>query len=357
MESLKKHGWSDIPPLNVAIQNSIRSGDKGAILRAFSDAIYSAYWDMDEVIPVIEAYLKNPDPYVRYLAAQSLFTVGDQSGYQTLLDLVESKAPIEGLGEDVRIAAAKTLAQFRQAGVVQAIVELNKRSPDADLVIALSTLGAQLPNQRQLPFRISALAMAEYAQINADWFVPNISEVFQHSSNSDLKAAAAWSLASMTGDKAAIDYLAQAAQRAIQPKGTSSEDENQPNGTDVLKYLGTIQTPEAKQTLEAALSSPDPHMKEIATVNLLFNQGGSDKAIETIAQQLEGTVPPSQCMSWDLIFNIVVQFRDNPTIAAAGEKYAARSQDGSWRRFVEQRANWPIYDWIDNYVVKLNSPP
>lgn len=351
MESLKTRGWTAIPSLKVALQNAVKSEDKGTILRAFNDAIYSAQWDMDEVVPALQTYLKDPDPYVRYLAAQSLFTVGDESGYQTLLDLVKSDVPIEGLGKDVRIAAAETLAQFRQADAIQSIYHLYQETKNGNLIVALQKVapdkvGALIPPDR---FYRDPFAVRDYGIEGDRQFEAQIRDVFESSQHQDLKTAAAWALASMTGDKAAINYLIQTAQTSIPASGTSQRD--------ALRYLGSIQTPEARQALVAALNSSDSTMKEIAMVNLLFNQGGSEEAINAVAQQLDGMVPPGHEMAWDLIFNIAVQLRDNPTIAAAGEKYAARQRDGTWRRFVEQRANWPIYNWIDNYVVKLNKQP
>jgi HEAT repeat protein len=53
------------------------------------------------VIPVVKMFLNDPNPYVRYNAANDLFIVGETDGYATLLALVEASNRIEGIENDV----------------------------------------------------------------------------------------------------------------------------------------------------------------------------------------------------------------------------------------------------------------
>jgi hypothetical protein len=42
---------------------------------------------------------------------------------------------------------------------------------------------------------------------------------------------------------------------------------------------------------------------------------------------------------------------DDPEIRAAGEAFDQRSGDRSWKLYAVERRQWPIYNWIDEYVV------
>ena len=95
------------------LQAAVSTGDNVKIARAFNDMVYAG-WPPDQVIAALKDFLDNSNPFVRYLAGQYLFVVGDQSGYDALLALVQSNTPINGIGPDVRIQAAETLAQFRK---------------------------------------------------------------------------------------------------------------------------------------------------------------------------------------------------------------------------------------------------
>jgi hypothetical protein len=44
---------------------------------------------------------------------------------------------------------------------------------------------------------------------------------------------------------------------------------------------------------------------------------------------------------------------DDPEIEAAGRAFDRGSED-EWRRTTVERRKWPIYNWIDDYVVRLN---
>jgi hypothetical protein len=101
-ESLAKLGIKEMPPLEKHLNGEIASGDKSRILRAFHDAIYSEYWPASEVIPVLKRFLDDPNPFVRYLSAQDLLIIGDNSGYSALLALVQSDSPIDGIGGAVQ---------------------------------------------------------------------------------------------------------------------------------------------------------------------------------------------------------------------------------------------------------------
>jgi HEAT repeat protein len=273
--------------------------------------------------------------------------VGDNSGDAALLALVQSNDPIEGIGEDVRISAALALANYDQRDAVGAITNLYSKTQSVDLSEALSNLGIQLPGEGQFPFVASDLALTEYAKCDAR-FVPQIKELFLNTANSSLKASAAWALATMTNDQNAINYLIQQAQAGLNNANQVDDDTER----NLIQYLGSVQTPAAKQTLESALSSSDSTIVQTAIVNLIFNQGGSDKAVQVIADQLNN--PAQATLPWDFTLNVAAQLTSNSTIQSAGKTFAQLGGSEQWQLYTVERARWPVNNWIGNYVVKLN---
>jgi HEAT repeat protein len=340
-----------LPSASKFLQNAIDTGDKVKILQAFTD-IYSRTWKMSEVIPALKGFLNDPDPYVRLNAAHDLFIVGDQSGYDTLLALVQSKDPIPGLegGWEVRIEAASILAQFRQTDATQAIYNLYQQTKSGNFISALQTLvpdqvGALIPPK---DYYNDPLSIRDYGIENDRQFLPQITSTFYNTGKPDVKAAAAWAMATMTYDENAINYLVQTAQAGLNdPSELGNLSERA-----VISYLGSIQTPVAKQTLEAALSSSDPAVVQTAIVNLNYNQGGSDKAVQVIADQLNDSAHAT--LPWDFTLNMATQLIDNPQIQAAGQVFSKTDATGDWQLYTVERKNWSIHNWINGYLIKLN---
>ena len=86
-------------------------------------------------------------------------------------------------------------------------------------------------------------------------------------------------------------------------------------------------------------------------VNLLFNQpGGSEKAKQVVLRELRGE---QRKLGTELLLNVASKL-DDPEVRAAGEAFDQRSGDRSWKLYAVVRRQWPIYNWIDDYVVTLN---
>jgi len=350
------HGSEEIHPASKYLQKAIDTKDQSQILAALSRLYWSGLWKMSEVIPTLKEFLNNPDPFVRYHVAETLFKVGDQSGYSTLLALVQSPTPILEDGDDdmpngggdMRIDAARLLAQYGQTDAANAIASLYSTNNNVYLSQALADMGVPLPGEKQLPFVPASLAITEYAKVGATQFIPQITSTFYNTQQPDVKVAAAWALATMTNDQNAINYLVQEAQTGL-TNPSAVDDMTERN---VIKYLGSIQSPAAKQTLEAALSSSDATIVQTAIVNLIYNQGGSDKAVQVIANQLTDTAHAT--LPWDFTLSVAAQLTSNPTIQSAGQTFAQHDAIGNWQLYTVERQNWPINNWIGGYVVKLN---
>ncbi len=331
------------------LQNAIDTGDKSQIIQAFTRLYWSRLWPMSEVIPTLKGFLNNQGPFVRYLAAETLFKVGDQTGYSTLLVLVQSRDPIEGIDQDIRIQAAEDLAKYRQKGATQAIYNLYQQTKSGDLISALAMLRS--PQAAALTeakgYFSDASSLAFYGQAGATQFIPQITSTFNNTQRTDVKVAAAWALATMTNDQDAINYLVQEAQTGL-TKPSAVDDVTE---RDVIKYLGSIQNPATKQILETALSSSDSTIVQTAIVNLIYNQGGSDKAVHVLAHQLADS--SQSTLPWDFTLSVAAQLISNPMIQSAGEIFAQHDATGDWQTYTVERRNWSIYNWIDGYVVQL----
>jgi hypothetical protein len=359
---LKNAGFKPAGPISTFLFTANASGDSAKIGRAYSDAVYSPRWKMDDVIPALKECLNFPSLFVKYYAAKSLYIVGDNSGYETLLKMVESPNPIMHETTDLRIQAAKTLAQYRQKDATPAIVALYSNSHNGDLCQVLANLGQPLPQQSTLPFVYSRSAFVQYAESGDVEFIPQLLEVFRNprglgSEGDEQKLAAAYALASMTTNQEAVDYLVTFAKNGLNPPVGDTNPVNTLNLQSALKYLGSIQNPEAKLVLESALGSSDPPCREIAISNLLFNQGGSQKALDIVIHQLKQEIPTTQDLSWDFILRVAAQLRDNPQITSATNSFFPRNRDEflpMWNLYTVERANWPIYNWIDGPVVVYN---
>lgn len=348
-EGLKKMGAEEVPPIAETLKEAVATGDPGTMLRAFHEAIYGRFVRMSEAIPAIRAYLGSPEPYVRYLAAEALLRVGDPSGVETLLQMVRSDEAISQGTRDLRFAAATTLGAFNIVDAAESIRDLYSRTKEGELLRSLASLGIQAKEAGEWRYVPSALAIENYAKVGSTRFIPQIVETFEQTNDLRIKNAAAWALARMTGADQYVNYLSEAARPAIEreEKGSRSYDDS----TRALKYLGSIQSPQAVQVLETALESQNPVAVQYATVNLLFNQpGGSQKAEQLVIKELQ-TSP--RVLGTELTMQIASKL-DNPQIRAAAESFAARTGSDSWRYWGVERADWPVQNWIYDYVITLN---
>jgi HEAT repeat protein len=336
------------------LRAAVASGNDVNILQAFTKATYRPEWEMRDAIPTMQSYLANPNPVVRCYAAKALYTFGNQSGYQTMLDLVNADGPMIHFQHDLRIDAVETLCKYRQRKAAQAILDLYGKTDARDLngrelrgavVGALILLAPDLARTlTTTDFYNEATSIVDYGLINDRQFLPQITSSFQKSQKLDVKMAAAWALATMIDDPGAIDYLAQTAGAMMNQAHSPFEMR------EMVKYLGTLHDPRMKPLLEKALDSDDPAVVQCAIVNLLYNQGGSEKAKAVLAEALN---LKRMNLPWDFVWEVAAQFKDDPQIKAAGERFQVNDVARSWQLWTGDRQNWPIYNWIDGCVLKL----
>jgi HEAT repeat protein len=337
------------------LRAAVASGDDVTILRAFTKATYRPEWEMRDAIPTMEGYLGDSHPVVRCYAAEALYTFGSQSGYQTMLNLVNADAPMIHFQHDLRIDAVETLCKYRQRQAAPAILALGSKADVRShygrelkgavcegLILLAPDLARTLTDGN---FYNEASSIVDYGLIDEQQFVPQITSSFQKSEKLDVKMAAAWSLATMKNDPDAVSYLVQTAEAMMRQAHSPFEMRQ------LVKYLGTITDPRIKPLLEKALDSECPAVVQCAVVNLLYNQGGSEKAKAVLAEALS---LKRMNLPWDWVWEVAAQFKDDPKIKAAGERFEANDVTQSWQLWTGDRQNWPIYNWIDGCVLRLD---
>jgi HEAT repeat protein len=304
---------------------------------------------MDEALPAVRRFLKDPNPFVRVRAAETLYTAGDRSGYSTLIELVRSAQPQMDGNDDLRFKAGAILAKFRERTAASDVVDLYRRTKGGGLLEASVMLGATdaLTVMTQYGYVQNEFSIEGYARLCPPEFLPKLVATFSTAKKPAIKNAAAYALARLTGEPRYVEYLAQAAQPAIDAKPGSGEF-SYDDSSKALKYLGSIQSPRAREVLEHALDSANGVAVQYAVVNLLFNQpGGSPKARQVVLRQLDGV--PLILDSWERTFRMAARL-DDPEIRAAAEAFDRRSGNQSWRYWGVERKDWPIDNWIDDYV-------
>lgn len=358
VEGLKQMGATEVPPIADQLKAAVASGDPGTMLRAFNEAIYGRFAQMSEAVPAIKPYLNSPEPYVRYLAAETLTRVGDKSGVEGLIKFVSANDPILNNGNDLRIEAARLLGKYgderaasgltnlyvatKNGSVLNALARIQANNPSAKLLAEIT--GRQSPGFVAFNLGLVGLPQGETLAREAlkDPKVPS-------NEADETKLIAAWALTKNLNDEAAQMYLIESSRPAIERQETGSVSFD--DSTKALKYLGSIQSPQAVKVLEQALDSQNPVAVQYATVNLLFNQpGGSQKAEQLVIREFE-TSP--QMLGTDLAMQIASK-SDNPQVRAAAQSFAQRTASDRWRYWGVERADWPVQNWIYDYAVTLN---
>jgi HEAT repeat protein len=277
-EGLKQAGAKEVTPVANRLRDAVDSKDHAKVTYAFHEAIYDTFAKMSVVLPAIREYLAHADPFVRYSAAQALARAGDPAGSPALLAIVRASAPLPEGAQDLRVEAARVLGKFREEAAGHDVVALYKSTSGSGLLTALATLGEKeiIPELEQRGFNANEYSVIRYGMIEANSFIPKIAATFTAMGTPEFKNAAAWALARMTGDKSYVNYLADAAQPAIEAAPNGGEQRFDQSAA-ALKYLGSLQDPKAIQTLESALRSQNPVAVQYAVVNLLFNQPDSSE--------------------------------------------------------------------------------
>lgn len=358
VSGMKKAGGKEVPPIENQLREAVTSGDHGKIIRAFHEAIYDSFAKMSEAIPAIRQFLNHPDPFVRFQAAEKLYIAGDQSGFAALLGIMSAPEPVLMDGNDARIKAARLFAKYRESRASSAITELYEQTKDSGVLNALvrlqreSTSADVISNLLEAShtafglFNLSLTDTPEVAAAAKETFpAPKVPAIYEQ----ETKNIAAWAALRAGEKQPYLSYLMNQAEQAVRNERPHGNDVDVNQFKKALKYVASIPDESAKSLLEQALSSNSQEIVQIAVVNLLFNQPvPSDKAKRVVLRELRGE---QNKLGAELMLNIAVHL-DDSEIRAAGEKFDQRTGENAWKHAVD-RQHWPIYNWIDDYVVAL----
>jgi HEAT repeat protein len=358
-EGLKKMGAvKEAPTAMETLSNAMASNDSDAIRRAFHEVTYGRFAQMSESIPAMKTHLDSPAPYVRYLAAEALLRVGDQSGVEVLIELLSNEKPVIHEGSDLRLQSARILGnnaiseasltlqdlyQNTEAGsVLNALAHIQKNSASKQLIDAIKAK------------RSPGFVALNLGLINAEGEKAFLEETFRNPAVPNIyveqtKAAAAWALARLTVDEKYINFLSESARSAIE--SDASEGLTYDNSTKAIQYLGSVQSPQAVEVLEAALESQNPVAVQYAAVNLLFNQPNISQKAEQLVLDEFRNFP--NMLGPELAMQIASK-SSSSEIREAAEAYAKRTGSDRWRYWGEERSDWPVENWVYDYVVTLN---
>lgn len=333
----------------VQINKAIEKNDRSEIRHAFHVAAYSRSSKNSEIQEAFRSFLNYPNLSIRFLAAKYLYLTGNKSGKPVLINLIKKSEPLIIDNIDYRILAAQTLAMYREQAAASAIIKLYESTKDGSLLSTLALLSTRLPGAEDFPYVGKENALTEYGLIGADNWIPEMRKTFETSKDFHSRLGSARSLAQMTGETKYLDYLIEVTRKALANAKTTKET------LKAIKYIGSIDDPKASEILLEGLKSDSFEVVEHSVVNLIFNQSQGYEAVKKlILDELELANIKTFKLSEELKWNLIATISDYE-VQQAAKAYSKRTQLFDWEYYVVERKDWPIYNWVDGYVVKLNS--
>lgn len=342
-----------------AMESAVLSGDHGEISRAFHAATYDKRSGLESARRSLKGYLEQPDPVVRFLAAKYLYVLGDASGYDALIDLIQSGDDVALHKRDLRLWAIDLLRQYREKRATPDIYRFFAQTKSIDAFNALLRLDGKdapvdplsaYPDAHPYP----STTVLSLALKNPRLATELASATFENPKCDDIYAEqsrqiAAWALLRAGAGEPYFSYLRDQAEKAI-------SGETPPAGTDTnqyrkaFEYLASVNGSPAKEVLVHALESSDPRVVQVALVNLIFNHNDLPAARPRLIAELE-----QRTINLGSEFTLqLVAALDDPELQRAANKFSKLDSSGQWRMWSVARKGWPIYNWIDDYVVVLN---
>lgn len=324
-----------------------------------------------EVRAVLRSFLEHPDIRMQFYAALYLFETGSAEGRGALIRILNSNSVVPDGPDDLRIRAARCLANFRDyeslADLLACKIDGRENpflkaiflrfgdavGPQNALLAKAQILGLDVLGLDGKTISIDAGKLREHAQnmFNSDVSlklsrVRDASDaqgvVMDDNYNKDL---AAWVLLLDGNSPEALARLVESGKKEI------NREEPRYDGRDqVLKMLGTIDSPEARAVLVSGLSNRST--AEICAANLLFCQSdGSEPVRQMVLDELRpGKEPEKRVLSYEMKWTLVAVFKDDSAVRSAAMAADARAGLGDWEYYVEQRGDWPVYNWSSNSV-------
>ncbi|NBO66258.1 MAG: HEAT repeat domain-containing protein [Acidobacteria bacterium] len=232
-----------------AMDSAVSSGDHGEISRAFHAATYDKRSGLESTRRSLKRYLEHTDPVVRFLAAKYLYVLGDDSGYDALIDMIQSGDDIALHKRDLRLWAIDLLQQYREKRATPAIYRFFTQTKSIDAFNALLRLAGKnapvdplsaYPDARPYPATtVFSLALknpllaTELA--SATFEDPKCPDTYAEQS----RQIAAWALLRAGAGEPYLSYLRGQADKAIAgDRPPAGKDTNQYR--EALEYLASV---------------------------------------------------------------------------------------------------------------------
>lgn len=339
---------------------AISSGNHGKILRAFHEATYNRRSSLEPSRSALKECLKNNDPVIRLYAAEYLYTIGDNTGYDTLITLIKMSGAVDCLGKDVRLRAVNLLKRYREQRAIPEIHRFFLETKAIDAFYALLYLGRDQslvnpltaypdahPYRSTTVFSLSIYNSKAAEKLAASTFLdPKCPNVYAEESTQ----IAAWAMLRAGQDEPYFSHLYDQAIKAVAGTRPPGSDCNQYR--KALKYISSISDPRVVALLERGLESSDHQVVQVSIVNLIFNQHTLESARKRLIAEINNRTLD---LGSEFTFQLAAVL-NNTEITKAAERFSEMDSSNEWRLWSIIRKGWPIYNWIDDYVVILNEP-
>jgi len=349
-EAVGQGALIEAPPVQEALDQAIANGDRDVILRAFNEAVYDRLQDVEETRKVFLKFLTHTDWFVRKLAAESLYTMGDSSGFEVLRDLLLSTSPLMYADADERVSIAIKFGQWREKRAGPYMLKMYQDTGDARFLTGSEHLGLKdsaLYSLSQLGSEIHDSTVVKYGIVKAPETKPILDSAFERlNSGSTEYPYVAWALYQYDPQRKYLNAIKQLAEGArLDP----ASDESFTPGTHAFRCLASIRDAEVKRIMEESLQSPSRSIREVAAASLLLIQEGKSEALvrflkEHVAQNSK------QQISASLGYQMAAHL-DDPEVNAAGEARDKQEGENLWRYYGVKRKNWPVYPWSDGLLI------
>jgi len=342
-----------------AMDSAVSAGNHGEISRAFHAATYNKRSGLESTRRSLKRYLEHSAPVVRFLAAKNLYVLGDASGYDALIKIIQSSDSALLHKRDLRLWAIDLLRQYREKRATPDIYRFFTQTKSIDAFNALLRLEGKnapvdplsaYPDARPYP----STTVFSLALKNPLLATELASETFEDPKCPDIYAErsrqiAAWALLRAGAGEPYFSYLRDQAEKAISgDRPPANKDTNQYR--KAFEYLASVNGSPVKEVLVRALESSDDRVVQVALVNLIFNHNDLPASRPRLISELE-----QRTISLGSEFTLqLVAALDDPELQRAANEFTKLDSSGQWRMWSVARKEWPIYNWIDDYVVILN---
>ena len=326
----------------------IAKGERDVWLRIFNDLLDLAV-PRDEAVRIAKGYLNHPEPIIRYVAAETLYRIGDRSGAQALIEIVlaPERIAIPGVETDLRAWAASTLAAYRENRAADAVATLYFATEDLGIRSYAASLGSRqvIPDiLADMKKRVWKNQLEQLAQLGVVEAKPIITQQFENESAPvQMRVAAAGAMLRFGEREPYISFLLKVARDYVDQDSVGVDNRLGFAGQAALRAIALVSDEEVRKLLEHALDSKNPNVAQTALVQLRVNYPESAKARERLVQGLSGT----RRLDAAMLFRLAAMSEDHEIRTLAAQRNALL-----WQKAALHEREWDKDVWLRNVGAK-----